>query len=231
MMLSRPILINPILMLFMLGDPAMVNIAMAQATNAPMPVNEIETSHRQKNRWETIPCSCAGEKSFRQITQAVPFQEFLSTNCFCICKLIDAALAGPERCLPEAIGKYVLWSSSAAIVDGAEMPKNPSFAKSCSYCVPGAPSSGPTLPMKMKVISVCETMQQAQVERTTNLGDGGTDALWLVSEEFYDRLRQRVGPLEVGSGGTGVRTFVDPLKRLETYEGIARHGYTRQAWS
>lgn len=104
----------------------------------------------------------------------------------------------------------------------------------------------------MKAIGVHEASHWALVERSTiaqsyqfgetagvesgfgalsELTDGGTGARWLAPQEFYDRLRQRVVPLEFGSGEKPIRAFVDFRKGPETNAGIAQHGYVRQAQS
>lgn len=129
MTLARFGLISSILMLLVVGDPEAANITMALATNAPMPAKEIGVSLRQNNRHETTLCCGASEQSFRQITQAVPFQEFLSPNRFCICKFIENGLAGSESCFSEATRRLVLWSSRAAFVNGAAVLKKPLFRK------------------------------------------------------------------------------------------------------
>lgn len=149
MTLAQFSLISSIVMLLVVGNPEAANITMALAANAPMPAKEIGTSLRRKN---TIPCCGASEGSFRQITQAVPFQKLLSTKRFCLCKLVENGLGGSEGCFTEATRRFVLWSSSAAFVDGAEALKKPCYAKPCT-CTTAAPSFGSTAQSEMKAIA------------------------------------------------------------------------------
>lgn len=81
MTLARFGFISSIPMLLVVGNPEAVNNTMALVTNAPMQAKETGTS-LTKSRHETILCCCASEDYFGQITQAVSFQEFLSTNGF-----------------------------------------------------------------------------------------------------------------------------------------------------
>lgn len=203
-----PSLIGSILILLVVGNPGAGNISVALATNAPMPAKEIGTPPRQKNRHRMILCCGASGTSFRQITPAVSFQEFRSTNPFCICKLLGNGLAGSESCFTDATGWLALLGSSATLVNGTEALKTPCFANPCT-CTPTAPSFGRTPPREIKALGICETMQQARVERTTpqsiQLGEttkvepgfvalseltgGGTGARWQVPQEFYGHLR------------------------------------------
>lgn len=91
MTLARLGFINSIPMLLAVGNPEAANITMALATNAPMQAKEIGTS-LTKNRQETILCCGASDESFRKITQVMSFHEFLSTDRFCLCKLIETIL-------------------------------------------------------------------------------------------------------------------------------------------
>lgn len=213
---------------------------MALVTNAPMQAKETGTSPT-KSRHEMILCCCASEESFGQITQAASFQEFLSTNRFCLCKLIENDLADSEGCLTEAPSWFVPWSSSADFVSGAKTLKNPCFTKPCA-CIPAAPSPGPT--SQMKPNGVRETMQQARVEKTkrqsdqfaatasvepgfvalSELTDGGTGARRLRPQESSDSHRQHAMFWEAG---LKVRPALEP----EPDVGIARHGYVSRVWS
>lgn len=218
MTLARFCLVCSILMLLVVGTPEAANITMALATNAPMQAKQVGTP-LMKSRHEKILCCGASDKSFRQVTQAVSFQEFLSTNCFCLCKLIENYLADSEVRFTEVPSWLIPWSSSADSVSGAKTLKNPCFTKPCAY-IPAAPSPGPTPPRdrerEMKAIGVSEMVQQAWVEKTktqsgqfaaianlepgcvalTELTDGGTGVYWLGPQESSDPLRQHVMPLE-----------------------------------
>lgn len=135
-------------MLLMVGNPEAANITMALATDAPMQAKDIGTA-QTKSRHETILCYGASEESFRQITQAVSFQEFLSTNRFCLSQLIENDLADSDGCLTEAPSCFVPWSSSADFVGGAKTLKNPGLTKPCT-CNPAAPCPEPTPPREIK---------------------------------------------------------------------------------
>lgn len=247
MTLARFGFICSIPMLLVVGNPEAANNAMALVTNAPMQAKETGTS-LTKSRHETILCYCASDDSFRQIIQAVSFQEFLSTNRFCLCKLIENYLADSEVRLTEAPSWLIPWSSSADSVSGAKTLKNPCFTKPCAY-IPAAPSPGPTPPREMKAIGVREMVQQARVEKTktqsgqfaaianvepgcvalSELTDGGTGAHWLGPQESSDPLRQHVMPLETGLKDRPA--LIDFLKGPENHTGFAQHGSATQAQS
>lgn len=247
MTLARLCFISSIPMLLVVGNPEAANITMGFATNASMQGKEIGRS-LTKSRHETILCCGASEEFFRQITQAVSFQEFLSTNRFCLCKLIENYLADSEVRLPEAPSWLVPWSSSADSVSGVKTLKNPCFTKPCAY-IPAAPSPGPTPPREMKAIGVREMMQQARVEKTktqsgqfaaianvepgcvalSELTDGGTGARWLVPPESSDPLRQHANLFEVGLKGR--LSPIAFLKGPKTHTGFAYHGSATQAQS
>lgn len=203
MTLARFCLVGSILMLLVVGTPEAANITMALATNAAMQAKEVGTP-LTKSRHEKILCCCASDESFRQVTQAVSFQEFLSTTRFCLCKLIKNDLADSEVRLTEAPSWLVPWSSSADFVSGAKTLKNPCFTKPCT-CIPTSSSPDPTPPRGMKAIDVREMMQQARVEKTktqsgqfaaianvepgcvalSELTDGGTGARWFGPAEVF----------------------------------------------
>lgn len=247
MTLARFGFISSIPMLLVVGNPEAVNNTMVLVTNAPMQAKETETS-LAKSRQETILCCCASEESFRQITQAVSFQEFLSTKRFCLCKLIENDLTDSEGCFTEAPSGFISWSSSAAFVNDAETQKTPYFTRPRT-CVPAAPSSGPTPPREMKALGARETMQQARVEKTKTqsdqfaatanaepgfvalleLTDGGAGARSLGPQESSDPIRHHAAPLEAGLKDRPA--VIDFLKEPETHEGTARHGSVRQAQS
>lgn len=247
MTLARLCFISSIPMLLVAGNPEAVNITMGLATNASMQGKEIGTS-QTKSRHERFLCCGASEGFFRQITQAVSFQEFLSTKRFCLCKLIENDLADSEGCFTEAPSRFISWSSSAAFVNDAETQKTPYFRRPCT-CIPAAPSSGPSPPREMKALDVRETMQQARLEKTKTqsdqfaatsnaepgfvalleLTDGGADARSLGPPDSSDPLRQHAILFEAGLKG---RVFpIDFLKGPETHAGIARHGSARPAQS
>lgn len=100
MTLARFCFISSIPMLLVAGNPEAANITIALATDAPMQTKEVGTA-LTTSRHETILCCDASDESFRQITQAVSFQEFLSTDRFCLCKLIENDLADSEGRLTE----------------------------------------------------------------------------------------------------------------------------------
>lgn len=247
MTLARFYFISSISMLLLVGNPKAVNITMGPATNAPAQPKEIGTS-LTKSRHETILCCCASEESFRQITQAVSLQEFLSTNRFCLCKLIENYLADSEVRLTEAPSWLAPWSSSADSVSGAKTLKNPCFTKPCTW-IPAAPALDPTPPGETKPLGVREMMQQAGVEKTktqsgqfaaishvepgcvtlSEITDGETGARWLWPPESSDPLRQHAIIFEAGLKGRP--SPIDFLEGPETHTGFAHHGSAPQAQS
>lgn len=207
MTLAQFCLISSIPMLLVVGNPEAANITMALAADAPMQTKEIGTA-LTKSRHETIVCCGASEEPFRQITQTVSFQEFLSTNRFCLCKLIENDLADSDGCLTEAPSCFVPWSSSADFVGGAKTLKNPGLTKPCT-CNPAAPCPEPTPPREIKALGVREASTSAgredehaiqsiyrdcQFEPTfvalSEHTDGGAGACWLGPQESPDPLRQ-----------------------------------------
>lgn len=245
MTLARFCFISSIPMLLVVGNPEAANITMALATDTPMQAKEIGTAIT-KSRHETILCCGASEDAFRQITQTVSFQEFLSTNRFCLCKLIENDLADSEGCLTEAPSWFVPWSSSADFLGGAKTLKKPCLTKPCT-CNPAAPSPEPAPPREIKALGVREAMQQARVEKTntqsnqfattanveptsvalSELTDGGTGACWLGPQESPDPLRQHAVLLATGLKGRPA--LIDLLKGSETHAGIAHHASVRQS--
>lgn len=244
-MLVRLFLINSILMLLMLGNPKAANITLALATNGPRLPKDAGTSLNRRNRHEANLFCGASERSFRQTTQPVSHQAFLSGNRFCLCKLVENGFGGH---FTEAPRRFVLRSSSVALVNGAETVKTLRFAKPCTW-IPAAPSFGPTPPGEMKAIGVREMVQQARVEKTktqsgqfaaianiepgcvalSELTDGGTGAQWLGPQQSSDPLRQHAILFEAWLKGR--LSLIDFLKGPETHTGFAQHGSATQAQS
>ena len=93
------------------ADADQVNVAVA--ANFTAPVKEIAAAFRQKSGHEAVLSFGSSGQFYTQITQAAPFQVFLSADQERPKKLADSGLAVPESRFP---------TQSADLSCGAENP-------------------------------------------------------------------------------------------------------------
>ena len=221
------------------------DINVAVATNFTEPAKEIAARFKEKTGHEAVLSFGSSGQFYSQITQGAPFQVFLSADDSRPKKLIEDGLAVKQSRFTYAIGKLVLWSKTANLVQGANTLKAASFAK-LSICNPAAAPYGAAAVQAMKALGVYEAMQPKLVEGATitqayqfvetgnaelgfvalsQLAGSETGSRWLVPQELYSPIRQDAVLLKSGTEIEAAHAFIDFLKGPEARAIIERYGY------
>src|SRR5262249_26356455 len=106
---------------------ATTNIAVA--ANFTEPAKEIAQLFEQKTGHQAILSFGATGQFYTQITQAAPFQAFLSADQSTPKKLVDDGFATGESLFTYAVGKLVLFSANPGLVNGEQTLRDGKFNK------------------------------------------------------------------------------------------------------
>jgi hypothetical protein len=105
------------------------NTNVAVAANFTEPAKEIAQLFEGKTGHKAILSFGATGQFYAQITQAAPFQVFLSADQSTPKKLVDDGLAVGDSLFTYAIGKLVLYSANADLVKGEQTLRDGQFNK------------------------------------------------------------------------------------------------------
>jgi len=225
------------------ADADQVNVAVA--ANFTAPVKEIAAAFRQKTGHEAVLSFGSSGQFYTQITQAAPFQVFLSADQERPKKLADTGLAVPDSRFTYAIGKLVLWSKKPGYVNGEVTLRGDAFAK-LSICNPAAAPYGEAAVETMKSLKLYDTLKPkfvvgadiTQAFQFVNTGNaelgfvaasqltghtGGSQ--WRVPQELYKPIRQDAVLLKKGANSEAAKAFLQFLKGPEAHAIIEKYGY------
>src|SRR5882757_1521692 len=105
------------------------NTNVAVAANFTEPAKEIAQLFESKTGHKAILSFGATGQFYTQITQAAPFQVFLSADQSTPKKLVDGGLAVQDSVFTYAVGKIVLFSRNAELVKGEQTLRDAQFNK------------------------------------------------------------------------------------------------------
>lgn len=220
-----------------------VNVAVA--ANFTTPVKEIAAAFRVKTGHEAVLSFGSSGQFYTQITQAAPFQVFLSADQERPKKLADSGLAVPESRFTYAIGKLVLWSKKPGYVKGETTLRGDAFAK-LSICNPVAAPYGEAAIETMKSLKLYDALKPkfvvgADITQAFQFVDTGNAELgfvaasqltgktggssWVVPQQFYQPIRQDAVLLKKGAGSDAAKAFLQFLKGPEAHAIIEKYGY------
>ena len=220
-------------------------VTVAVAANFTAPVKEIAAAFRQKTGHEAVLSFGSSGQFFTQITQAAPFQVFLSADQGRPKKLADTGLAVPDSRFTYAIGKLVLWSKKPGYVNGEATLRADAFAK-LSICNPAAAPYGEAAVETMKSLKLYDTLKQkfvvgADITQAFQFVDTGNAELgfvaasqltgktggsqWLVPQDLYKPIKQDAVLLKKGAGSEAAKAFLQFLKGPEAHAIIEKYGY------
>jgi molybdate transport system substrate-binding protein len=182
---------------------------------------------------------------YTQISQAAPFDAFLSADQERPKKAIDAGYAVPGSQFTYATGKLILYSTNPTLVTGADTLKRPAFAK-IAIANPATAPYGAAAVETMKALGVYEALtpklvQGENITQTYQFVDTGNAQLgfvalsqvvtrkdgsrWAVPEKLYTPIRQDAVLLKHGENNKAARAFMDFLKGPQARAVIAKFGY------
>lgn len=221
------------------------NTNVAVAANFIDPAKEIARLFESKSGHKAILSFGSTGQFYTQITQAAPFQVFLSADQSAPKKLVDDGLAVADSLFTYAIGRIVLFSKNADLVKGEQTLRDAKFDKIAIANPTTAPYGAAAIEV-MKALGVHEKLsskivQGSNIAQTFQFVDTGNAELgfialsqvaerpggsrWVVPTDIYSPIRQDAVLLKDGAGNEAARAFVAFLKGPEAAAVIERYGY------
>lgn len=182
---------------------------------------------------------------YTQITQAAPFDLFLSADEARPKKIASEGLGVPDSLFTYAVGKLVLWSRSPDEVKGEATLKAAGFDK-LAICDPKAAPYGAAAVETMKALHAYEAVEPklvvgANVSQAFQFVDSGNAELgfvalsqlagrsdgsrWEVPQDLYAPIRQDAVLLRHGADNPAATAFIEFLKSPEARAIIEKYGY------
>jgi molybdate transport system substrate-binding protein len=226
-----------------LAPCAETNVAVA--ANFTEPSKEIAQLFEAKTGHKAILSFGATGQFYTQITQAAPFQVFLSADQATPKKLVDGGLAVPDSLFTYAVGKLVLFSKNADLVKGEATLREGKFDK-IAIADPKTAPYGAAGVETMKALGVYDQLagkivQGSNINQTFEFVDTGNAELgfialsqvikrkdgsrWLAAANLYTPIRQDAVLLKSASGSEAARAFLTFLKGPEAAAVIEKYGY------
>ncbi|MFO1150047.1 MAG: molybdate ABC transporter substrate-binding protein [Alsobacter sp.] len=220
-----------------------VNVAVA--ANFTEPAKEIAAAFKAATGHEAVLSFGNSAQLLAQISQAAPFQVFLSADEERPAKAVQDGLALADSRFTYAIGKLVLWSRNPGLVTGEETLKAGQFNK-LSIANPAAAPYGAAAMEVLKALGVADALQGkivmgntiAQAFQFVDTGNAelGFVALsqvvnttagsrWMAPQSLYRPIRQDAVLLKTGQDSAAAKAFLAFLKSPEAKGVIARFGY------
>jgi molybdate transport system substrate-binding protein len=223
-------------------------ISVAVAANFTAPMKQIAAEFEKDTGHKVVASFGSTGKFYAQIKNGAPFEVLLTADDETPTKLIkeNAAVAGSQ--FTYAIGKLVLWSAKAGVVDGTgEVLKKGSFAH-IALADPKLAPYGAAATETMKAMGVYDSLQPkivtaeniAQAHQFISSGNSelGFVALsqvlkegkiegsyWLVPANLYKSIRQDALILEKGKGKPAADALMNYLKADKAKAIITSFGY------
>lgn len=221
------------------------NTNVAVAANFTQPAKEIAQLFELKTGHKAILSFGATGQFYTQITQAAPFQVFLSADDTTPKKLVAEKLAVSDSLFTYAIGKIVLFSKNAELVTGDQTLRDAQFKK-MAIANPTTAPYGAAAIEAMKALGVHEALadkivQGSNISQTFQFVDTGNAEIgfialsqvierpggsrWVVPANLYTPIRQDAVLLTSGAGNEAARAFITFLKGAEATAVIEKFGY------
>ena len=183
---------------------------------------------------------------YTQITQAAPFDVFLSADDKRTATAIKDGFGVEGTDFTYAVGKVALYSPSIDVTDGAAVLKAGAFQhiaiadpKTAPYGAAGMAvleTLGLTAAVTPKIVTgenITQTLQFVDsasaelgfVALSQVIGKPATQ-LWLAPQEAYPSIRQNAVLLKVGEADDAAKAFLDYLKSAPAVAVIEAAGYT-----
>jgi molybdate transport system substrate-binding protein len=224
-----------------------VQVAVAANFTAPMQKIAVEF-HKDTGHSARLIFGATG-KFYAQIKNGAPFEVLLAADHETPARLIREGGAVEGTQITYAIGKLVVWSSKAALVDGnGAILKNAGIAH-VAYCNPDLAPYGAAAVETMKSLGVFDALKPklvmgenitqayqfvasgnaeigfvalSQVYKDGRISDGSA---WIVPSGLYSPIRQDAVMLAKGQGHPAVAQFLEYLKSDKAKAVIRSFGY------
>ena len=225
------------------------DVSVAVAANFTAPMQKIAVDFEKETGHKVAASFGATGKFYAQIKNGAPFEVLLSADDETPTKLVNekAAVAGSQ--FTYAVGKLVLWSANATLVDATgEVLKKGNFAH-LSVASPKLAPYGAAAVEVMKGLGVYDALlpkvvqgenisQAYQFVSTGNaelgfvalsqvLKDGKIEgSSWVVPASLHQPIRQDAVILDSGKGKPAAVAFLNFLKGEKAKEVIKSFGYS-----
>ena len=217
----------------------------AIAANFTEPAKEIARLFQSKTGHRAILSFGATGQFFNQITQAAPFQVFLSADQGTPKKLVDERLAVEGTLFTYAVGRIVLFSKNPDLVKGEETLREGKFGK-LAIANPATAPYGAAALETMKAVGAYDQLRPKLVQgnniaQTFQFVDTGNAEVgfvalsqlierpggsrWVVPSELYTPIRQDAVLLNRGAESEAARAFIAFLSGPEAAAVIEKFGY------
>lgn len=218
----------------------------AVAANFTKPMTELaEVFEKTTGHSAKLSFGSSG-KFVTQIENGAPFEVFLSADDKSLAKLQQDGFAVANSNFTYAIGKLVLWSATANLVDDQGQILTKGGFKHLALADPKLAPYGAAAVEVLKNQKVFDKLQALFVQGenisqtyqfvstgNAELGfvalsqviDSPTGSLWKIPENLYSPLRQDVVLLKKGEGNPAAPALLQFLKSPEAKAIIAKYGY------
>lgn len=243
----RPLLAQGLVLIALLHAPAQAaELTVAVAANFTAPAKEIADQFKAKTGYTAELSFGASGQIYTQITQGAPFDILLSADSARPQKAEKEGWAVAGSRFTYAIGKLVLWSADAKLIDsnGAVL-KQGNFAH-LAIANPSTAPYGAAAIEVLKALSLDKTLErkivtgeninqthQFVLSGAAELGfvalaqviDETKGSRWLVPDTLYSPILQDAVLLKAGEQNSFAKAFLVFMKGPEARAIIKRYGY------
>jgi molybdate transport system substrate-binding protein len=237
-----------LLLLILAAAPAQADqAALAVAANFAGPAKEIAAQFERETGHRLLLSTGSTGKFYAQIANGAPFDVLLSADTETPRRLEREGLAVADTSFPYALGKLVLWSPRAGVVDkDGEVLRKGAFAR-IAIANPKLAPYGAAARQAMQRLGVWDSLQGKLVQgeniaQTLQFVASGNAELgfvalsqlaegvpagssWLVPASLHEPLRQDAVLLAHGARNPAARAFLDFLRGTLARETIRKYGY------
>jgi molybdate transport system substrate-binding protein len=220
-------------------------VKVAVAANFTDPAKEIAALFEKVTGHKLVLSFGATGQFYAQITQGAPFQVFLAADKATPAKAIGEGHAIKGTAFTYAVGKLVLFSKTAGLIDGEATLKLGKFAK-LAIANPAAAPYGAAAVQTMKALGVYDAVlpkivQGQNIAQTyqfveTGNAEAGFVALsqvafvtggsrWVVPAKYHSAIDQDAVLLKPGSDSAAAKAFMTFLKSSQARVVIEKFGY------
>ena len=220
-------------------------ISVAVAANFTAPAKEIAALFAQRTQHRLVLSFGSTGQLYAQITQGAPFDVFLAADQATPQKLVDQGLAAADSRFTYAIGRLVLYSKSAGLVQGEQTLVSGRFDK-IAIANPAAAPYGTAAVEVMKRLGVYDALEKKIVQgnnvaqafqfvetgnaelgfvalsQVAKVADGSK---WIVPDKYYAPIAQDAVMLNSDLDKDAERMFMAFLRGPEAGRVIERFGY------
>lgn len=219
-------------------------VHVAVAANFTKPMEQLKREFEKISPHTVIISFGSSGKLYSQIKNGAPYEILLSADRERPERLVTEGEAVSDSLFTYAIGKLVLWSQQAHLVDKAGKILSSGQFQYVAIANPQLAPYGTAAQQVMKKLGVWETLKSkiVQGENTTQtyqfVATGsaelgfiawsqyqGNGSYWLVPQEKYQPIEQGAVLLKIGANRPAAQNFMAFLQTPVAHSVIAKFGY------